>query len=654
MSAGIPSDFVVHLAPFFTEGAAMGANLLVALRKASYLSSEAFVIDNTVPDSQRPPCGHHYVATGDAPTCSEAEEAEKYGAARQYLAASIASREFLLPDNQLSLQLSPYSDAGVLARILHLLGSLADSPEAEQARLAQEIYLKASERKSKELARLAARAKLGITGWDPRLGQPGGEEFKREVAFAVASEEVLRDAEVHAVLVRDNFSTKEVPKLPLEATVQLLRLARQRFGDNEKLARVVFAQVQEVTHASAACVRFSGMDIPYGRSGLVRATPDSTRCPSKHHASRSAPYSLIRRMWRVGECQRHLGLVGSALVPFMCGLPPFFAGDTTAGEDYCLGGSKVQVAFLGDQSHDCGFHLSWYNRRDAASIATSSDCYQTPSLPVLRDLVERSLRGDSFHLEGAGHVGPLLEVRITTSELKLVQGQKRNGPAAGGHAYISWALPALGTAVVTAARNTILPGVLPDASFSPHFSAAILGPRLLPHLKSPHCVEVARSLQQQGCDMEAVWTAFANAHELLRAKTSPAELGWDVYEEAAALMGQHKTSHMLLEVLGFKAIVCSPALGLEDHLPTTPYCGPCAPASLRALRNDTTPLKSPGGLATFDIKGTAGEALSHCMTAATYRKLCATEEEQAAVESAVEKAMTAVGAAAILLPMGAP
>lgn len=140
----------------------------------------------------------------------------------------------------------------------------------------------------------------------------------------------------------------------------------------------------------------------------------------------------------------------------------------------------------------------------------------------------------------------------------------------------------------------------------------------------------------------------------LCAKTSPAELGWDVYEEAAGLMGQHKTSHMLLEVLGFKAIVCSPALGLEDHLPTTPYCGPCAPASLRVLGNDTTPLKSPGGLSHFDIRGTAGEALSHCMTAATYRRLCATEEEQAAVERAVEKAMTDVGAAAMLLPAGAP
>jgi len=654
MSAGIPGEFVVHLAPFFTEGAAMGPNLLAALREASYLSSEAFVIDNTVPDSQRPPCGHHYVATGDAPTCSPAEEAEKYGAARQYLAASIASREFLLPDDQLSLQLSPYSDAGVLARILHILGSVADSPEAEQARLGQEVYLKAFERKSKELARLAARAKLDITGWDPRPGQPRAEEFQREVALAIASEKVRQETEAHAVHARDTFTTDEMPKLPLEATVQLLRLARRRFGDHEKLARVVFAQVQEVTHASAACVRFDGVDVPYGRSGLVRATPDSTRCPSKHHVSRSAPYNLIRRMWREGECQRHLGLVGSAQVPFMCGLPPFFAGDTTAGEDYCLGGSKVQAAFLGDQSHDCGFHVSWYNRRDAISIATSNDCYQTPSLPVLRGLVERSLRGDSFHLEGVGAVGPLLEVRITTAELKLVQGQKRNGPAVGGHAYISWAQPARGMAVTTAARNTILPGAPPDASFSPHFSAAILGPRLLPHLKSPHCVEVARSLQRQGCNMEAVWTAFANAHELLRAKTSPAELGWDLYEEAAALMGQHKTSHVLLEVLGFKAIVCSPALGLEDHLPTTPYCGPCAPASLRALGNDTTPLKSPGGLATFDISGTAGDALSHCMTAATYRKLCATEEEQAAAESAVEKAMTDVGAAAMLLPMGAP
>lgn len=650
----VPANFVVHLAPFFTEGAAMGPNLLAALRQVSYLSGEAFVVDNTVPESQRPACGHNYVATGHRGYCSPAEETERFGAAREYLAARIASREFLLPNNQLNLKLSPYSDEGVFARVLNILDSVTDSTETEMDTLAQEIYLKAFERRRDELARTSAREKLKITGWDPRPEQLGGEAFRHELERAAASEEVLQQTKMQAALARDTFITQEAPALPLAATVQLLRLARLRFGDDKcLLAGVVFAQVQEVTHASAVCVRFQGVDIPYGRKGLVRAEPGLARCPSKFHASRRAPYDFICRMWREGECQRHLGLIGAAQVPFMCGLPPFFAGDTTAGEDYCLGGSKVQAAFLGNQEHDGGFHLSWYNRRDAASIANSEDLYQTPTLVVLRDLVRRSLGGKSFHLTGvADPVGPLMELCVTTSELKLVQGQKRNGPATGGHAYISWALPPRGMALVVAARNTILPNAPPDASFSPHFSAAILGPRLLPHLKSPQCVEVARLLRQQGCDMEAVWAAFARAHEVLREKTSPADLGWNVYENAAGLMGQHKTSHMLLEVLGFKAVVCSPALGLEDRLPATPYCGPRASADLRAFGNDLSPLKSSVGLAPFNISGTKGEALSHCMTAATYRRLCATEEEQEAAEKAAAKEMKAAGAAAMLLPAG--
>merc|ERR1739848_398282 len=112
--------------------------------------------------------------------------------------------------------------------------------------------------------------------------------------------DIKDQAQVHAEEERSSFIKYKVPELPLAETVRLLHLAVGRFGSIDALVRVLFAQVQEVTHASFVVARFDGQEIPYGRAGMVAAKAGSTCCPSVYHASRLPPFELICRMWESG------------------------------------------------------------------------------------------------------------------------------------------------------------------------------------------------------------------------------------------------------------------------------------------------------------------------------------------------------------------
>ena len=649
--ADVPANFSIELAPFFTEGACMGPNLRTRLMQACFLSAPVHFIDNNlIRNKERPPCGHCYVPQDIPAKCTPEEETLEYSAARSYLAQTITSEEFISPSNPLALKWSPFSDEGVYQRILKVVSEVCIDAKDESARLESNHYRYEFVKKSNEKALASTRNQLGINGWNPRQGQPKFDLFTTTLAESKISAEVVAAAEAHAAESTSLFLKEKISTIPVEKVTKLIKETRDRLGSLEGVARMLFAQVQEVTHASATLVNFNGQSIPYGRNGICRASPGCTRCPSVHHASRAPPYMLLRQLWATGRCQRLLGIRGDSHSIFMCGMPPFFAGDRTAGESYCLGGDTAQLAFLGDQNNDGGFHFSWYNRRDAVSIALSADTYVTPDLEIMRDLVERSLTGQQFYLFGLGWMGPTLKLEICTEELKIVQGQKRNGPPAGGHGYIAWAIPPAGIAIVKAARITIMPTAPEDVSFSPHLSGAMLGPSQLPHLKSPYCLEVAGKLARDGADMSAVWKAFFEVHEKTRALLTPAATQWDTYETAAAAMGANKTSNVLLEVLGFKAIVASEALATTDCLPDTVYAGPRSSKALRDHKLELGPLLSATGLQPFDVKSSIGVALSFSLTAATFYTECANEAEQKEVVVEMQKLMRSVGASALLLP----
>lgn len=647
--------YTLHLLPFYTEGCALGRNLEDALDQALLLSLQnPYVIEKEAPNMS--PVGHNYVdVEGVAPPLMSQEvEVAKFANVRTYLRQCIATDSFMLPDYPLELEHSPYSDAGVLARIVDVLSHIKADELSESLRLEMIKHAEAYQKAKRDKALEVARQKLGIKGFDPWPDQPQGQLFLREKEGAAADVSVLDYAIEQAEVARAAWRANKWD-LPLDDLMLYMELAKQRFGTVETIARVTFAQLQEITHASAAVVCFqedgrAPIENGYGRHGLVRASPDSARCPSLHHESRMAPFAVLRAMWQRGECQRLLGITGNGQAPFMPGVPPFFAGDITAGESYCRGAPADKGAFLGNQCADGGLHISWYNRRHGFALALSRDRYRTPKRNILVGWVKRALSGETWTLDRLGEVGPRLKVRVDSRDLVLLQGQKRNSGPSGGHVYVSWKLSSESLVMAKAARATILPDAPPDASFYLHLTIGALGPRTLPHLKSPVCMQAVDAIYHQHGDdapgiMATVWSVFFEAHDAVRAAYSPAQLGWDKYEEAAALMGQKKVSHLLLETLGHKAMVGSKRLVAEDRLPPTVYCGPGSSDTLRAKGMDLSPLQNAAAFDVYKVEETCRESFSAAMCAETYRDLCEPlQDERGRIEQEHRMRLHRVGA----------
>ena len=130
-----------------------------------------------------------------------------------------------------------------------------------------------------------------------------------------------------------------------------------------------------------------------------------------------------------------------------------------------------------------------------------------------------------------------------------------------------------------------------------------------------------------------VWSVVFEAHDAVRDAYSPAELGWNKYEEAAALMGKNNLTHLLLEALGHKAMVGSERLLAEDRLPPTVYCGPGSSDALRANGMDLSPLQDAAAFDVYNVAGTCRESFSGAMRAETYRAGCQPlQEEQKRIE----------------------
>lgn len=285
--------------PFFVEGPALAGNFTAAFCSAQPLAGDSVVIAGPQQSADgRPPCGNHYVDLGVAPL--ELDEG-RFAAARAYLAQEINSPEFTSSTSGPS----PYSNDGIFARIEQVLRAVAPSHKEELERLAGLEYERAHAAHSRKLV----AATEGASATSP--------EIMDQAATLAAADKAawLRAAR----------------ELPLASVVELVQLMAKRFeasGGLTTAARVLFAAIQEVTHASLSCVNFNGMDIPYGAAGIVRASPDSARCPSIYHASRGPAFAYVREKWATGEIQRALGIptAESGRQPsavFMPGVPPF-------------------------------------------------------------------------------------------------------------------------------------------------------------------------------------------------------------------------------------------------------------------------------------------------------------------------------------------
>ena len=342
---------------------------------------------------------------------------------------------------------------------------------------------------------------------------------------------------------------------------------------------------------------------------------------------------MLRDMWHTGECQSLLGITGDGQAPFLAGVPPFFAWDITPRESYGRGAPVDKRAFLGNQSADGGLHITYYARRDGKALATSRRQYRTPKRSIIVDWVKRARNNQKWTLGKFGEVGPRLIMRVNSRHLMLLQGQKRNSGPTAGHVYVTWKLADQDHEMTKTARAILLPEAPPDASFYAHLTIGTLGPKTLPHLKSPIFMEAVNAVYDKHGDdapriMGMVWSVVFEAHDAVRAAYSPAELGWDKYEEAAALMGQKKLSHLLLETLGHKAMVGSEKLVAEDRLPLTVYCGPGSSDALRANGMDLSPLQDAAAFDVYNVAGTCRESFSGAMRAETYRAGCQPLQEK--------------------------
>ena len=110
----------------------------------------------------------------------------------------------------------------------------------------------------------------------------------RERYEAELSKEPQQDgaARAHASQASSRFLQDEAPGLPLQHAVELVTLARQRFGGVERLCEAVYAQCQEIVLFALTATEIDGHMCPAGRAGMLRGTRTE---PAWFHASRREP-----------------------------------------------------------------------------------------------------------------------------------------------------------------------------------------------------------------------------------------------------------------------------------------------------------------------------------------------------------------------------
>ena len=363
---------------------------------------------------------------------------------------------------------------------------------------------------------------------------------------------------------------------------------------------------------------------------MKEAPADATNCPSLYHASRDPAFALAEEMRASGQLAQ-LGLTGGGWALNRPGMPPFFFGDKTEGHDYSSGGEYAQCMLQGNQAKCGGAHYSIKNRPDAAGLALSGEEYAMPVLSIVRELARQGAAGEPYKLKGGKTCEAVIRFTLDTSKCKLVQGQQRNDHNVGGDRYVGLAASPELREIIILFLLTIMPeGYLLDASFELHLSCALVCPKGLPHYKSPAMMRVAADMKRKGAPVHKLYAAHARAHKRFRAAWSPAVTNWDVYEEAAGKFPSCKYNHKLVDLLGFKTAVVSPAISTEDVLPSTVYNGAAAPPALRALGNDTSIVR--WGAGSIREYGTIeGEAVSTHITGATYGANCIADDAQAAL-----------------------
>jgi hypothetical protein len=148
--------------------------------------------------------------------------------------------------------------------------------------------------------------------------------------------------------------------LPLaEAVVELLQMARQRFGTLELLRDCLFAQCQEVVFVSLTAVEINGQPIQAGRDGMQRGCGPE---PEWSHASRAVAYRIVSELWDKGVCEHQLGLSRGVLTPRLCGARP------------------LELSCANKEVVDEGFALVIYSRQ-CMDVAVP---YSAPSLARVR------------------------------------------------------------------------------------------------------------------------------------------------------------------------------------------------------------------------------------------------------------------------------
>lgn len=549
-------------------------------------------------------------------TCAE-NEMDSVRAGLLEFSKRVVSPEYL--DSANNAKYMPFTEAGAKAQIRRELEAVAPTVEEERQRLVQKRKAEVFESLRIARAKELARTELGITGFNPYPDQPGGKEFKAAVERFSDASQVIAKATAEAKLEAEAFATREADSPYPAAVVDLKARLLRKFENIQGAVDELFEQSREVTIVILAATKFDGVDVAYAAAGLKNADPELTDRPSLYHESREPALAVAHEMLERGEL-RDLGVNGPSVGLNMCSMPPFFFGDVTEGHDYARGGNYSQRMLQGNQRNDGGAHVTFWARGDAAGLALSGEEYEVADLETVR---EWQRCGESRRLydlkDGGPGVEPIIRFDFDTARCKLVQGQDRNAHLAGGDRYLGLAVPPEVVNLIHRFQRAMMPtGFRVDPSFGPHVSLASLTLHGLPHYKSVRMQKLASALQSSGHDVSLFYDAHIAAHKLYREAWSPKITNWGVYEDAAFKLTQCKYYHRLVDILGYKTAIVSPALSLEDDLPTTTYNGKAATAELRAKGTDTSILRfGAGGIRDFGVS-LDGQALHTHITGATY------------------------------------
>lgn len=543
------------------------------------------------------------------------DENSTHSAGYEELAQRVVSPDFL--DSSKNAQYMPFTDAGIKKQMLAVLQGVQETAEEECELLARKTFESSYQKSLTEGAKVLARVECGIVGYDPYPNQPKGQEFKASVEKLKGNPEIIETAKAEAdIASKKCFSTQSVSVGPA-AIVALAARLKDEYPDAEAVVEALYPQVLEVTHVGISMTQIDGIEIQYGRDGMKRAPGDSSDCPTVYHSSRDPAFEIAKEMLGNGLLGE-LGLSGPSFGLNRPGIPPFFFGDTTKGQEYCIGGNFGQLMAQGNQEKCGGAHISAFNRRDAAGLALSGEEYHVPHLATVKELARQGADGEHYRLKDGKSCAPVIKFTLETDKCKLVQGQERNDTLVGGDRYVGLAASRSLVDLVVLFQQSFMPEDWQvDASFMPHMSIAMVCPRGLPHLKSPNMMNTATGLKRAGAPMDKFYEAHQTAHKKFRAAWSPPITNWDVYEKAAGQFPACKYNHRLVDLLGFKTAVVSPSISTQDVLPKTVYNGPAASPELRVCGNDTSIIRWGSG-SIRDYGLVTGEAIATEITGATY------------------------------------